>query len=406
MGLIKAAKGSLKSTLADQWIDYFYCDSLPEDVLAIKGKKRIDSKSSNTKGSENIITSGSIIAVADGQFMIVVEQGKIIDVCCEPGEYIFDSEKTQGIFTVDDTDEAVDILVKEIKERFVQGGQAALDQRIYYFNTKEIIGNRFGTPSPVPFRVVDKNIGLDIDVSLTGFGTFSYKISDPTLFYKNVTGNIVEPYKRERIDEQLESEVISVLQPTFARLSAEGIRYSSLPLHTEDFCKVLNEILSEKWMKTRGIEIVSVAIKGLKAKEDDEKMIKELQRNATFRDPTMAAAQLVSAQAEAIKAAASNTQAGPTAAFIGMNMASNAGGMNAQDLFKMGNTPNHSVQRSDSQDGWTCSCGSYNTTKFCPSCGSKRPETPKAAFCGNCGYRLSDRESTARFCPNCGLPLK
>ena len=406
MGLFKAASSSIKSTLADQWIDYYYCDSIPEDVLAIKGRKRISASSYNTKGLDNIITSGSVIAVADGQCMMIVEQGKIIDVCSDPGEYIFDSERSRGIFTTDESDEAVDLLIKEIKNRFTQGGQANLDQRIYYFNTKEIIGNRFGTPSPVPFRVVDKNIGLDIDVSLTGFGTFSYKISDPMLFYKNVTGNVVDPYKRERIDEQLESEVISVLQPTFAKLSAEGIRYSLLPLHTEEFCKVLNEVLSEKWLKLRGLEIVSVAIKGLKAKEDDEKMIKELQRNATFRDPTMAAAQLVSAQAEAMKAAASNTQAGATAAFIGMNMASNAGGVNAQELFRMGSVPDTPSQQQASQDGWTCSCGSYNTSKFCPSCGSKRPETPAPAFCGNCGYRLSDGELTARFCPNCGSPLK
>ena len=406
MGLVKAAASALSGTLADQWIDYYYCDSIPEDVLAVKGRKRTSSSSSNTKGSENIITSGSIIAVADGQCMLIVEQGKIIDVCSDPGEYIFDSERSRGIFSIEESDEALDILVQEIKNRFTQGGQANLDQRIYYFNTKEIIGNRFGTPSPVPFRVVDKNIGLDIDVSLTGFGTFSYKVSDPTLFYKNVTGNIAEPYKRERIDEQLESEVISALQLTFAKLSAEGIRYSSLPLHTEELCKALNEVLSEKWLKLRGLEIISVAIKGLKAKEADEKMIKELQRNATFRDPTMAAAQLVGAQADAMKAAAANTQVGAAAAFIGMNMASNAGGMNAQNLFRMGTETNKPVQRIDSQDGWTCSCGSYNTTKFCPSCGSKKPETAKGNFCGACGYRFSSGEVSAKFCPNCGSPLK
>lgn len=405
MGLIKAAKGSIKSTLADQWIDFFYCDSLSENILAVKGKRHIDRRSSNTKGSDNFISSGSVIAVADGQCMMIVEQGRVVDICSNPGEYIFDSERSQGIFTANDSDEAVDLIMEEIQKRFAQGGQTTLDQRIYYFNTKEILGNRFGTPSPVPFRVVDNNIGLDMDVSLTGFGTFSYRIADPSLFYKNVTGNIIEPFKRERIDEQLESEVISVLQPVFARLSTEGIRYSSLPLHTEEFCKVLNEVLSEKWSKLRGLEIVSVAIKGLKAKEDDEKMIKELQRNAAFRDPTMAAAQLVGAQSEAMKAAASNTQAGATAAFMGMNMASNAGGMNAQDLFRMGRTSNNPSEQSVSQDGWTCSCGSYNTTKFCPSCGNKRPEMPRAAFCGNCGYRLSDGEKTAKYCPNCGAQL-
>ena len=405
MGLIRATSGAVRSLLADQWIDFFYCDALDENTLAIKGQKRVSAYSSNKKGTENYITSGSLIAVADGQCVIVVEQGKVIDICDEPGEYVFDSERSRGIFT-EDSDEAIDLFVEKVKQRFMQGGQANIDQRVYYFNTKEIQGKRFGTPSPVPFRVVDHNIGLDMDVSLTGFGTFSYKIADPLRFYTNVTGNISEPYKRERIDDQLESEVISVLQPAFARLSAEGIRYSSLPLHTEEFCRALNDVLSEKWVELRGLEIVSVAIKGLKAKEDDEKVIKELQRNAAFKDPTMAAAQLVGAQADAMKAAAANTQAGAAAAFIGMNMASNAGGINAQDLFKIGSASNKPEQQAGSTNGWKCSCGAYNTTKFCPSCGRKRPESSKVAFCGECGYRLSEGETTAKFCPNCGSPLK
>ena len=406
MGLIKAAATSVKSVLADQWIDFFYCDSINENTLAVKGFKRAPRGSSNTKGSDNYITSGSVIAVADGQCMMIVEQGKVIEVCDEPGEYIFDSERTQGIFT-NEPDTAVDLLIEKTKERFMRGGQTAIDQRVYYFNTKEITGNRYGTPSAIPFRVVDTNVGLDIDVSIRCFGTFSYRISNPLLFYKNVTGNVDYAYTRDRIDEQLESEVISVLQPCFARLSAQGIRYSALPLHTEDICNVMNNLLSEKWSDLRGVEIVSFAIKGLKAKEDDEKMIKELQRNATFRDPTMAAAQLIGAQSDAMKAAASNTQAGAAAAFIGMNMASNATGMNVGDLFSMGGRQQNQPGQvsTDNPNSWTCSCGSVNTTKFCPSCGQRKPEQPKAAFCGECGYRLSEAESSARFCPNCGSPL-
>ena len=402
MGLIKAAAGSIGSVLADQWIDYFYCDSIDEGTLAVKGQKRVSKDSSNTKGSDNYITSGSVVAVADGQCLLIVEQGKVIDICDEPGEYIFDSERSKGIFT-DVPKEAVHTLWDEVKKRFVAGGQANLDQRVYYFNTKEIHGNRFGTPAPVPFRVVDNNIGLDMDVSLSCYGTFSYKINDPYLFYRNVTGNITEPYLRERIDEQLESEVISSLQPAFARLSAQGLRYSALPLHTEEICGALNDVLSDKWSGIRGLKIVSVAIKGLKAKEEDENTIKELQRNATLRDPSMAAAQLVAAQSAAMKSAAANTEAGATAAFIGMGMAANAGGISAQDLFKM-NPQQQSPANSD--NGWTCSCGSYNTGNFCPVCGSKKPEAPKIVFCKNCGFKLSESDSNAKFCPNCGAPLK
>lgn len=211
MGLIKATASSIKTVLADQWIDFFYCESIQEDTLGIKGFKRVSGGSSNTKGSSNYITSGSVIAVADGQCMMIVEQGKVIEVCDEPGEYIFDSDRTQGIFT-NESDEAVNLLIDKVKDRFIHGGQTHLDQRIYYFNTKEITGNRYGTPSPIPFRVIDKNVGIDIDVSLRCFGNFSYRISNPLLFYKNVTGNFEYDYKRDRLDEQLEAEVISVLQ--------------------------------------------------------------------------------------------------------------------------------------------------------------------------------------------------
>ncbi len=375
MGLIKATTNSVKTVLADQWVDYFYCDSIKEDTLAIKGFKRVPEGSSNIKGSSNYITSGSVVAVADGQCMMVVEQGKVIDVCDTPGEYIFDSDRTQGIFA-NESDKSVSLLIDKAKDRFRYGGQTNLDQRIYYFNTKEITGNRYGTPSAIPFRVIDKNIGIDMDVSLRCFGHFSYRIANPVLFYKNVTGNFESDYKRDRLDEQLEAEVISVLQPCFAQISAQGIRYSSLPLHAEQICKVMNALLSEKWSDLRGIEIVSFAIKGLKAKEEDEKMLKELQRNAAFRDPTMAAAQLVGAQSDAMKAAASNTNAGAAAAFIGMNMASHAAGINAGDLFSTGGKQQNHPDKNDTeiQGNWICSCGSVNTSSFCPSCGQKKPD--------------------------------
>ena len=404
MGLIKAASSSIKTVLADQWIDYFYCESLTEEVLVTKGKKRVSANSSNTKGTDNYITSGSVIAVADGQCMLVVEQGRVIDICDEPGEYIFDSDRSTGIFS-EKEDEPVGILIEKIKNRFVQGGQTALDQRIYYFNTKEVPGNRYGTASPIPFRVIDTNIGLDMDVSLTCFGTFSYRIINPFLFYKNVSGNVSEPFLRTRIDDQLETEVISVLQPVFAKLSANGVRYSALPSHTDEFCNALNDLLSEKWTRLRGIEVVSFAIKGLKAKEEDERMIKELQRNAAFKNPTMAAAQLVGAQSDAMKAAASNTQAGAAAAFIGMNMASAAGKINAQDLYKLGAAEASNVEQSSKQSDttWICSCGSKNTANFCPVCGTKKPEIQKSAFCSNCGFKIENL--VAKYCPNCGQQL-
>ena len=409
MGLIKALGRSASTTLADQWVDYFYCEALPEDVIAVKGKKR-NKGSSNTKGSENIISSGSIIAVADGQCMMIVEQGKIVEVCAEPGEYTFNASTEPTIFN-GQLSENIEKVFNTFGKRFTYGGATPNDQRVYYFNTKELVGNRYGTPTPIPFRIVDEKIGLDLDASITCFGTFSYRVSNPILFYTNVCGNVAEPYNRSRIDEQLESELLTALHPAFAKISAMGIRYSQLPGHTNEIADALNEVLSEKWSMLRGVEVVSFAIKGMKIRDEDAKMIKELQRNAAFKDPTMAAAQLVGAQADAMQAAASNESAGPAMAFMGMNMAQNAGGINAGDLFSMGERQqskqsNNNYGNIGGTDSWTCSCGAVNTTKFCPNCGQKKPERTIPVFCSECGYNLSDCSPSSKFCPNCGTPLK
>ena len=339
MGLISAALGSAGGVLADQWKEYFYCEALPNNVLAVKGRKRNSGRSSN-KGSDNIISSGSVIAVADGQCMLIVEQGKIVDVCAEPGEYIYDSSTEPSIFS-GKLGEGILNVFKEIGKRFTFGGEAPKDQRVYYFNTKEVTGNKYGTPSPVPFRVVDQNIGLDIDISIRCFGEYSYWLSNPLLFYTNVCGNVTEDYTRERLDGQMKSELLTALQPAFARISEMGIRYSALPGHTTELAAALNEELSAKWRDLRGIEIASIGVSSVKASEEDEAMIKELQRNAAFRNPNMAAAHLVGAQAAAMQAAASNTAAGPAMAFMGMNMAGQAGGADAASLFQMGQQRRH-----------------------------------------------------------------
>ena len=334
MGLIKAGMGALGGTLADQWKEFFYCDSLDKDVLMVKGQKRTSRLSSNN-AEDNIITNGSLIAIADGQCMLIVEQGKVVDVCAEPGEYTYDMSTEPSIFS-GDLGESVKNVFQNIGKSFTFGGEAPMDQRIYYFNTKELVGNKYGTPSPVPFRVVDQRAGIDIDIAIRCFGEYSYRITNPILFYTNVCGNVEEGYTRDEIDGQLKSELMTALQPAFAKISDMGIRYSALPGHTMELAEALNDVLSAKWGKLRGIEIVSLGVSGVKASEEDEQMIKELQRNAAFMDPTRAAAHLVGSQGDAMKAAAANTGAGPAMAFMGMGMAQQAGGLNAQELYAMG----------------------------------------------------------------------
>lgn len=341
MGLIKAGIGALGGTLADQWKEFFYCDSLDADILAVKGQKRISGRSSNTKGNDNIISNGSGIAVADGQCMMIVEQGRVLEVCAEPGEYTFDNSTEPSIFA-GSLGKSIIETFKTIGRRFTYGGDTGKDQRVYYFNTKEIVGNKYGTASPVPFRVVDNNIGLDIDISIRCNGEYSYKITNPLLFYTNVCGNVQHSYNRSEIDSMLKTELLTALQPAFAQISAMGVRYSALPGHTMEMAQALNGVLSEKWKELRGIEVASFGINSVTASKEDEEMIKQLQKSAVMRDPNMAAATLIGAQSDAMRAAAQN-EGGAMMGFMGLGMAQQAGGANAQDLFNMGKAGNRRV---------------------------------------------------------------
>ncbi len=400
MGLIKAGIGALGGTLADQWKEFFYCDALDMDVLAVKGKKKISGRSSNTKGNDNIISSGSGIAVADGQCMMIVEQGKVVEVCAEPGEYTYDASTEPSIFA-GPLGEGILNTFRTIGKRFTYGGDTGKDQRVYYFNTKELLDNKFGTPNPVPFRVVDAKIGLDIDVALRCSGVYSYKLQDPLLFYTNVCGNFADMYTRQELEGQLKTEFISALQPALGKLSAMGLRPSEIIAHNTDLEQAMNDALSAKWAKLRGIVVVTVALGSVTLPEEDAELIKQAQRTAIMRDPTMAAATLVGAQADAMKAAAANS-AGAMTGFMGMGMAMNQGGINAQNLFAMGAAqtaqPVQPAQTAQTADGWTCACGSVNTGKFCPECGKKRP----VYRCDKCGFQPADPYNPPKFCPECG----
>ncbi len=430
MGLIKAALGSVGSVLADQWKEYFYCDSMAANVLVTKGKKRTSSRNSNTKGSDNIISNGSVIAVNEGQCMMIVEQGKIVEFAAEAGEYTWNSSSEPTIFQ--GGLEGLEGSWETLKRRFAFGGDTAKDQRVYFFNLKELVGNKYGTPAPIPFRVVDNNIGLDMDVSIRCNGEYSYKIADPMLFYKNVCGNVSQDYTRDQLDSQLKSEFLTALQPAFARISAQGIRYSALPGHTMELAQAMNEVLSGKWGATRGLAIVAVGVNSVTASAEDEATIKELQKSAVFRNTNMAAAHMVQAQAEAMKTAAGNKN-GAMMGFMGMNMAQSAGGFNAASLFQMGqqqpaapapaapaapaagantwkcscgavNTGKFCMECGASKpaDGWVCSCGAVNKGKFCSECGAKKPASEPLYRCDKCGWEPEDPKHPPKFCPECG----
>lgn len=424
MGLINTFSGAVEGVLADQWREYFYCDSMSEKVLVIKGYKRVTGRSSNTKGESNIISNGSIISINEGQCMIIVEQGKVVEVCAEPGEFLYDTSTEPSIF-YGGLGEGIKKSFLNVGKRFTFGGDTAKDQRIYYINTKELIGNKYGTQSPVPFRVIDNNIGLDMDISVRCHGEYSYKIVDPLLFYTNVCGNVTSAYHRSEIDSQLKTELMTALQPAFAKISSMGVRYSALPGHTIELSDAINDVLSSKWGELRGIKLVSLGISSIKASEEDEAAIKEIQRNATFRNTDMAAAHIVSAQAKAMQDAAKNENAGVFAAFAGVNMANNSGGMRPENLYAMAN--NKTEEKKDS-NVWTCSCGTENKGKFCTECANPKPieitwtcscgvinkgkfcfecgkakDTRVIAYkCNKCGWEPENSTKPPKYCPECG----
>lgn len=431
MGLIKAGIGALGGTLADQWKEFFYCEAMSKEVLVTKGQKRVSGRSSNTKASDNIISNGSGIAVADGQCMIIVEQGKVVEVCAEPGEFTYDTSTEPSIFS-GSLGEGIKQTFKTIGKRFTYGGDTGKDQRVYYFNTKELIDNKFGTPNPIPFRVVDNKIGLDVDVSVRCSGVYSYKIADPLLFYTNVCGNVEKEYTRDELDSQLKTEFISALQPAFGKLSDMEMRPNQIVSHNTELENAMNTALSAKWGELRGLAVVSIALGSVTLPEEDAEMIKQAQRTAIMRDPTMAAATLAGAQADAMKAAASN-EAGAMTGFMGMGMAMNAGGgMNAQNLFAMGQQQAQSKQSAPAanswkckcgttaagnfcpecgspkpaaEEGWTCSCGAVNKGKFCQNCGAKKPAGVPQYRCDKCGWEPEDPKNPPKFCPECGDPF-
>ena len=436
MGLIRAGLNAVGGTLASQWKEYFYLDAMPDGVLAAKANKKTKGRFGGSRNEDdNIISAGSVIAVNEGQCAMIVDQGKIVEFTAEPGEFVYDSSTEPSIFSGQLGTSIADTF-KNIGKRFTFGGEPPKDQRIYYFNTKELIGNKYGTPSPVPFRVVDQRAGIDIDIAIRCFGEYSYRICDPILFYTNVCGNVGEDYTRDRLDGQLKTELLTALQPAFAKISELQIRPSAIPGHVLELCDAMNEALTKKWQQTRGLAVVSIAMNPVTLPEEDAQLIKDAQKNAILRDPTMAAATLAGAQADAMKSAASNT-AGAMTGFMGMGMAGQAGGANMQNLYQMGAQqqaaqsapapaapaaagwtcacgqrgitgkfcPECGKPRPAAAAGWTCSCGAVNKGKFCSECGKPKPAGTPKYKCDKCGWEPEDPTHPPKFCPECGDPF-
>jgi len=399
MGLIRAVTGSVRGVMADQWKDFFFCEAMPPEILMRRGVRNTTARGTTNKGAENIIVNGSRIAVAEGQAMAIVEQGKIVEFSAEPGQFTWDTSTEPSIFSG-----GLGNLFKvpaNMVSRVGFGGHAAKDQRIYFFNLLEIKGNKYGTPQPVPFRVVDNNIGLDIDITIRCNGVYSYRMINPMLFFRSVAGNVTTEYNRSALDPTLRSELLTALQPAFAKISAMGIRYSALPGHTTEISKALNEVLDEKWAQTRGIAIAAFGVNTVAASPEDEKLIRDWQvKGMMARNPGMAGAMMAKSQARAMENAASN-QGGAMMGFMGMNAAMGTGGMNANQLFGM-QQQQGGMQQAQGQGqqagGWQCACGVGNQGRFCSGCGQAQPQ-PQAVGGWQCKCGVSNQ---GRFCSGCG----
>lgn len=425
MGLIKAISGGIGGTLADQWKEFIYCDALPADVLVQKGQKRITGRSSNTKGEENIITDGSRVAVNEGQVMLIVENGKIVDFCAEAGEYTYRTGTEPSM--LDSGWKGLRESFREVGKRFTFGGQAEHDQRVYYVNTKEIMNNKIGF-GEVPFR--DSEFGFT--VMLRGYGNYSYRITNPIMFYTNVCANVTDRFTRGEIDEQLKSEVQHNLQPALGRVAQRGIAYDQITLYTDDIAQGINAGLGQEWVEHRGISVVSIAFASITPDEESSQKIAQFQESRVYSNAQMLGARLGTAQATAMERAAEN-DAGAMTGFMGLGFAQQAGGANAASLLQMGQesqpqgpaaaaapgtwscsacgaTGQHSkfcsecgAARPLEASGWKCaSCGALNKGKFCSECGAKKPEGALLYRCDKCGWEPDDPAKPPKFCPECG----
>lgn len=441
MGLIKAAKDALSTVLADQWREYFYCDSLSNDVLMVKGQKKVnEGRNSNTKASDNIISNGSVVAVNEGQCMIIVDQGGIVDVCAEAGQFTYDNSTEPSLF-YGDLGESIKNSFGTMGKRFTFGGNTAKDQRVYFFNTKEIINNLFGTPAPIPFRVLDRNTGFDFDTAVKVNGQYTFRIVDPILFYTNVCGNVTESYKKADLLTTLKSELLTSLQPALAKISAQGVRPYEIPGFSEEICKLLSEALTEKWTELRGIQMVSMSINSSDMPAEDKARFQKWQDTAMLRSADMQAAR----KTEAFTSMIENTDLSGGSAkggdpmsgamnMMAMGMMNNmmggmanmmggqqtASGQQTSQMQNPGATPilgwTCSCGKTDNRGkfceecgaakpanaGWTCSCGHVNTGKFCQECGKKKPEGAPLYKCDKCGWEPEDPAHPPKFCPECG----
>lgn len=383
MGLIKAAAAAAGGVFADEWKEYFKCDSLPSNVLMRKGRK----SNPDNRGNDDVISNGSKIDVADGQAALIIEDGKIIEFTAEPGSFIWDTSSEPSCFTGGFFKGMLDSF-RRIGGRFTYGGSPDRTQRVYYFNLKEITDNKFGTPTPVTYDDPYYRAVLYIRY----YGQFSLRICDPVLFYTSVAGNVADEYTKDKLSSIITDEFMTALDTALAGCSAQNIKFSQLPAKQKELSDLMKEALSADWKEKRGIEIVSCALAKITPDEKSRARIEEYDTNVMHSDKNAMAGGLAYAQMDALKKAAANEN-GSISALMAMGLINNAAGGASGTGVLLNNAQNGNQPAS-----WRCpDCGTVNTGRFCSECGKKAAETESKWFCPDCGT-----QNAGKFCSECG----
>ncbi len=418
MGIIRAAVNAVTGALADSWQEVIEPSAMGENTCIVPGELITQNgKSQNKKGSSNIVSNGSIIHVYDGQFMILLDGGKVVDYTAEPGYFKVDNSSMPSLFNGQFGDS-----IKEAFSRVKYGGIPSQSQKVFYINMQEMKNIPFGTPNAINYFDNFYNSELFI----RAFGTYSIHVTDPFKFYEQVIPRSAitenESVDFKSLCKQYNDEFIEALASSINQYSADGNRISFITSKSREIGKYMSTTLDDEWNQSRGFEVVSVGV-NVSYDEESQKLINMRNKGAMMSDAAVQQGYVAANISEGLKDAGSNAN-GAMAGFMGMGIGMNAGG---NILGGYQQNPNYNNQQPQQYqqpqqqyqqpqptipvqqptapvqqggaDGWTCECGATNTGKFCPECGKPKPETPKKRFCTNCGAELND---SAKFCPECG----
>ncbi|WP_414841304.1 SPFH domain-containing protein [Enterococcus saccharolyticus] len=402
MGLIKAATSTIGGGLADQWLEIIEPDNMGDTTVMTKGVKvRKDSKrGSNRKGTDDVITDGSVVHVYPNMMMLLVDGGKIIDYTAEEGYYTVQNNSAPSMFNG-----SLKAAIAETFDRFKFGGVTPQKQQVFYINLQEIKGIRFGTSSPINYF----DNFYNAELFLRTHGTYSIKVSDPILFYTNAIPRNKTQVEIDDINEQYLAEFLTALQATINKMSADGERISYVPSKSMELSKYMSDVLDDSWRELRGMEIVSVAVASISYTDDSVKLINMRNQGAMLGDANIREGFVQGSIAKGMEAAGNNP-GGAAQSFMGMGVGMNAAGGFFNQASQTNQQQMQQQQAAKQENTWTCpDCGTENTGKFCSNCGTAKPEAKGASIkmkCSSCDAVIDLANGVPKFCPECGKPFQ